>query len=64
MVGEIVALLAPSQVLLVLSVEGGCAGGSPKMGIHLEEISVHDDHNMFSLMAPFTEDQSIALKIF
>ena len=65
MVGEIVAL--PGTITGSIGVVGGklvVQEAAQKLGIHLEDISVHSDHNMFSLMAPFTEDQRGRFKDF
>ena len=58
MVGEIIAL--PSTITGSIGVVGGklvVQEAAQKIGIHLEDISVSDDHNMFSLLTPFSEDQ-------
>ena len=58
MVGEIIAL--PGTITGSIGVVGGkivVKEAAAKLGIHLEDISVSDDHNMFSLVTPFTEDQ-------
>ena len=65
MVGEIIAL--PGTITGSIGVVGGklvVQEAAQKLGIRLEDISVHEDHNMFSLMAPFTKEQRYRFKDF
>ena len=65
MAGEIVAL--PGTITGSIGVVGGklvVQEAAEKVGIHLEEISAGDDHNMFSFVTPFTEDQKARFQEF